>query len=666
MGYPRTRLKAIVAAILASMLICGMSLLPDFGRSKAVSLLADDPAALRGTPGKQAWSATVGNSTTHRDEKEEAFDRDCKELATRLRSAAAGDRTQLQQSLRRLIEKHFEYRQSQRTAEIARLNERIQALKLMTARRGENRSEVIDRRFKDLTDNNSDLNWDESRSIQLIESREPVSKPKSEPPLDDERRIARSILLAASQFETGDPGERSLVWTAAWHALHRLPPQATVAALFAALRSDPIDNNRRRFEAWFIAYLTSPTIGKALQPHAEAIISELLRMISNNAQNSDYLLAAASTVWRCSGRPLDDFQGLRTAVRAAVEIGLPDDRFVEYDLLDGMQQAVALTVTRAEPDIAYRVMFFSNDRLPEPWVITMANVLQVAPETPGLALQLSKNTKRNNVLIKMIGMLGPRGEPAVDNLVDLFLDDWTKLDTERRESVAAPRGGPQPPTDVNQPNARTRRLQIIETLGQIGVGERGCALLRELCLTTPSNSLQSNQYLRGQGSRTSFFDGQLRDAAKQALSKYARAANPLILLKDDVLINGQWDLRPVAPNEGLQHVTGLIRNPLMIFLEDGQRVAISNGNLFGRLGFEIDDSKKPKEISISKYRLVPDQANVNQPPDIQQLGIYELTETTLRIQLAKPGDPRPAEFVTEVSKLPEGQTLLDLERKLDE
>lgn len=48
------------------------------------------------------------------------------------------------------------------------------------------------------------------------------------------------------------------------------------------------------------------------------------------------------------------------------------------------------------------------------------------------------------------------------------------------------------------------------------------------------------------------------------------------------------------------------------------------------------------------------------------LGIYELTEMKLRIQLAKIGTPRPTELVNEVSKLPEGQFLLELERNPDE
>ena len=70
--------------------------------------------------------------------------------------------------------------------------------------------------------------------------------------------------------------------------------------------------------------------------------------------------------------------------------------------------------------------------------------------------------------------------------------------------------------------------------------------------------------------------------------------------------------------------------------------------------FRVDETKSPKQISFGEGGA-----------ELNQLGIYELTETTLRIQLAKIGESRPTELVADQSLLPEGQLLLELERSFD-
>ena len=65
--------------------------------------------------------------------------------------------------------------------------------------------------------------------------------------------------------------------------------------------------------------------------------------------------------------------------------------------------------------------------------------------------------------------------------------------------------------------------------------------------------------------------------------------------------------------------------------------------------YRINDTVTPRQIELLDERQ-------------RQLGIYELKGHRLKIELAKPGLPRPKEFSADPNKLPEGHVLLELER----
>ena len=95
-----------------------------------------------------------------------------------------------------------------------------------------------------------------------------------------------------------------------------------------------------------------------------------------------------------------------------------------------------------------------------------------------------------------------------------------------------------------------------------------------------------------------------------------------------------------------------------------------NSQGFAGFRFELDATKIPKQISLFKYQPAGPRAGTDakptEIPGTRMEGIYELTETTLRIQLNEPGQPRPTELVTDKANLPKGQYLLEFDRSLDE
>jgi hypothetical protein len=130
----------------------------------------------------------------------------------------------------------------------------------------------------------------------------------------------------------------------------------------------------------------------------------------------------------------------------------------------------------------------------------------------------------------------------------------------------------------------------------------------------------------------------------------------MFLLRDDSLIRGQWTIRAAAPSGDVRGKIIIDLGTVSLYLErpDGSL------NQDGKIGdfpialqiFSIDSTATPKQISLIS-------ANQKQP------GLYELSETKLRIQLAKLGEPRPTELVKDKAELPAGQLLLELERGLE-
>ncbi|MEI8019101.1 MAG: hypothetical protein WCH39_12940 [Schlesneria sp.] len=627
------------------------------------------------------------------DNQDAEFDRRAKQLALKFRTANSTEQAKLRQELDSLCEDHFEYRQKQRQREIDQLSNRVDSLRLMQVTRHTNKSEILKRRLNDLLDPDTNLQWESSktkeeliptqskavdqagefnidsdpRTIKADEPKLVDPAPVVEKTFDgipysnwlkmleterkpeklatgmeacsrladprDERRIAHGIFLAASLFESSDEKEQQLVWNAGWTALKRLPAEVIAEELIVALQDEVSFKAGREFQGKLIAQKVSNAFESLPKERTDVLIAELVRVIQTNVKGTGWLLAGASNVWRNSKRPLSDFESLQSQIFYAADSG------------------PAVTVSGM------------NDNIASVWKIVVSNLIKSAPETPDLAVRLMKHAGKSSEVVDLIGKLGPHGEPAVPLLVDLFLEEWKLVEAERRDEANH--------VYHQRSNDETfrhhyRRCQIIQTIGEIGRGQNGYALLRQLGLIAPPKKDRDAQ-----------FDGQFYGRVDDALAKFTPApqSEPKPdLLSDFTFITGRWRFQAMSPGEAPKGATAEFKRSYMQLEEyDGTDFRFEkNSQGFAGFRFELDATKSPKQISLFKYQ--PEsagrRAGTDTPPtEIPQTrmeGIYELTETTLKIQLNEPGQPRPTELVTDKANLPKRQYLLEFDRAMDE
>ncbi len=668
----------------------------------------------------------VNRSATVNDDQDAEFDRKAKQLAVRFRMAKPEEQAKLRQELETLNERHFEYRQQQRKQEIERLNGRVDSLRALQLRRQTHRAEILKRRLSDLIDPNLDLDWtgseksDDSASsrvgtaeresvsnlkpqdraidaIKQTEAAKSNSKPESlvldepsssaqagakaadsnvttsvgaatsiEKTFDgisysqwltmleterkpeklatameactrlaearDERRIARGVFLGAGLFESGDAKERDQVWNAGWTALKRLRADTVIDELIVALRDESSYKVGREFQGRLIAGKASASFAEIFKPRADDVISELVNVIQQNGKGADYLLAAASTAWQNSNRPLSDFDRLQPLMLKAIDDG---------------------------PRVAISGM---SEPVPVPWKIVAENVIQNAPETMDLALKLMKHASKSYEIVQLIGKMRRHAEPAVPLLVDLFLEEWKIVEAVQRERSVHSFSSYHPQlSHEDSYRHQFRREQIIRTLGEIGCGKHGSALLKQHILI--ARPIQEG-------------DRPWCELVERAFRKFTpneQWEGVPALLNDFSLINGHWTLRTLVPGQTPVSAVGHVRNSYLGLYDDNGGYAVIEQNYWSAFRsfsfqYELDATKNPKQISFFQLGPMPAAAGTKprEIPGTRHQGIYELTETTLRIQLAKPGEPRPSELVTDKLELPEGHLLLEFDRKMDD
>ena len=403
--------------------------------------------------------------------------------------------------------------------------------------------------------------------------------------------------------------------------------------LIVALQDDVSFKAGREFQGKLIAQKVSNAFESFPKDRTEVLIAELVKVIQTNVKGTGWLLAGASNVWRNSKRALSDFESLQTQVFYAVDGG---------------------------PVVTVSGM---SDNIATAWRIIVSNLIKGAPETPDLAVRLMKHASKSSEVVELIGKLGPHGEPAVPLLVELFLEEWKLVEAERRDE--ANRVDRQRSQDEIFRH-HFRRCQIIQTIGEIGRGKNGYALLRQLILIAPPKNDRDAQ-----------FDGQLYGRVDDALAKVApepQSEPKPGLLSDFSLITGRWRFQSMSPGEAPKGATAEFKRSYMQLEErDGTDFRFErNSQGFAGFRFELDDTKSPKQISLFKYQ--PESANrragtdapLTEMPETRMEGIYELTETTLRIQLNEPSQPRPTELVTDKANRPKRQYLLEFDRSFDE
>ena len=303
-----------------------------------------------------------------------------------------------------------------------------------------------------------------------------------------------------------------------------------------------------------------------------------------------------------------------------------------------------------------------------PFRTVVSHLIEKAPETPDLALKLAKHAGKSPEMVALIGKLGSRAEPAVSLLVDLFLQEWKFIEAEFRARQIASLGREQTaPEDLARHQEYCNR--IIETLGEIGHGQKGYDLLRQLLLTAPP--------LDERGSMGSGINYLTLQRSLEKFDPIPLSQTPFNFFNDFSLIRGQWTLRTTFPGKKFQGTPAAIGTIWFELGERESRAADRNPDpedIFNFVGwwphwrYEMDESKTPKQITIFKVEPVQGSSSfkVRETPNRRRHGIYELTETKLRIQFAKSGDPRPTDFVNHTDRLSEGEVLLEFDRKLDD
>jgi len=620
---------------------------------------------------------------------DQKFELQTQQLAAKVRAANAHDRVVLEKQLLSLTERHFDYRQSQRIYEINCLDERLSVLRKQRERRQANKSAILKRRMKDLTDPDASRSWDEvsaengahptdtqrlpdPEQIGTSVEKAPVSNqpkilsggtfdPREEQTYDgipysqwlklleterkpeklisaidacgrlaqenDTRRIIHGIFHAASLFEGNNfnsNGEQGTVWNASTEALQRMPRELIVEELITAFRDKTSYKSGRRFQLETLDPFRR-VISSGDGVRVPELIGAVLSLMDDPKLDREEVLAGAANVWGQSGRPLSDFPELKSLALKAIEIG------------------------PAKPvSDQYGGHFLGS------WRTIVSSLVDHAPDTPDLAEKLRKYLNYEEVIVSIRG-LGPRASVLVPDLIERFLKEWKTIaiseSPDVNEKQRPPRHG----------SGHSICCSIIFTLGAIGPNEKSATLLKEIKLSTliDSNLLDSQ--------RREVLSS-VNDCLKLVGTIPDQDSAPL--LSDDILIQGHWRRENSITKSNPSGENCFFQNA-------GYSLHGANGVIIRMAGvqqdgfpissqFQIDPKQWAKRIEFVEYSYASDGNGISrrvEDSDTRRAGIYELTESTLRIQVAKQGNPAPTEFVKDASELPEGQFLYQFRRK---
>lgn len=151
------------------------------------------------------------------DQTDEGLEQETRKLAMRLRAAPAAEQLELRKELERLAERHFNLRQENRKREIDELGGRVDKLKQLQQRREQNKSDIIQKRIRDLTDPDADLRWDEARNgtkkplaIPLDQLKPATSAilPDVGKPIDNPAGLDPNVVESPLEERRPEPGDK--------------------------------------------------------------------------------------------------------------------------------------------------------------------------------------------------------------------------------------------------------------------------------------------------------------------------------------------------------------------------------------------------------------------------------------------------------------------------
>ncbi|MBC8113457.1 MAG: hypothetical protein H7062_03710 [Candidatus Saccharimonas sp.] len=434
----------------------------------------------------------------------------------------------------------------------------------------------------------------------------------------DERRIVRGIFAAARLFDaTESAKERSTVWNASYDALWRLLSEgvpdmgeSTAEELLTHI-GDARFAESPGFVMEFFSSLVRGKIkpSKALQAHAPAWVAALVRHDSVSAKFDPRLAVAASSLWMVSRTPIDDFEGLRPLVLKG------------YD---------------AHVSGAHRSSTWSAIQTAE-----------YATEVPEIVQILAKFIDKNpGDVVDVLGNLGPTAEPAVPQLVELFVKIWNQRE-ERFREVAA---GKAPYKSQGDHDFSAQR-NLLATLKKIGPGaKQAVPLLKELNSIAPHEEKDPDK-----ADFVGFWDELNKTLLAIGDTPDNEPAGSKPLLSEFSHLATTWRLAASRPGQTIPRITLHIGDDFR-FGPQGAGPMFQVLELLGCRtsgpNYTIDETTNPKQIT-----LVDRDVKTH-----QQFGIWELKGDRLKIEFAKPGLPRPKEFSSDRDKLPEGHILLEFER----
>ena len=471
----------------------------------------------------------------------------------------------------------------------------------------------------------------------------------------DERRIAKGVFLAEALFESEvglqGGGLNEEAWGAGLTGLARLPTDIVIDELLLALRNSESFKAGRQFQyqsligfALFRDRDRDAQI-EILRSHSTEIVKEVVKLIPAEP-DADSLpaIAAASQVCNLANRSINEF--------------------------DGLTERMIKVVTEVPAD-EKKIHFYQ-------WMIVARTLTQQAPDTPDLATILVKQAEKqapaSYPIVELLGKLGTRAESAVPVLVQLFL-----VELEKFETTLVPRASPSSSNPLsseegrrNFENSSRLRIQIIRTIGEIGKGQMGFDLVWELKKIVPT--------WRGPGpidrqARPGYQDPikELTTEAEFACSKFEGVTHSGVQLLSDIWsMNGNWAEKSTftpAGDANPSYDKFKIRGNWL-----GSNGALRDSSPVSKLMNELDPgrfSRRPLIIELNKgtaspkklkLRLVQADASLENDASKFVEGLYELSDTTLKLQLAPPGLPAPEAFCSGEDSLPEGHILIELQR----
>lgn len=606
-------------------------------------------------------------------EMEAGLEQEARRLAARYRSAPPGDKAALKKELEQLTERQFEARQSARKKEMDELGSRLENLRTVLQKRQQNKKEVIKRRVRDLLDPHQDLEWDasatgktqnkpplaagaeselksdiaggfenalggakaakadagpeqtfdglryaewaslletETKPEKLVIAIEAVGRLVKD---ETQSQIAHKLIGAAEYYETNDWNSTSLIWPAVGNTLNRLQPQVVVNEILAALRASDPAQEGGVFLSEYVATRSTDSVRRAYRPVAKELVKEFLDRARSNAKNGTWPVTAACIVWHSTGLSISEFDGLESLALERISAG-PTSEWAGQG---------------------------------EGWQILAETIVELDPAAPNLALKLIGPAEKNLLALKLIEKLGPRAAPVEASLVGQFVTAWNQSQVSFKDSYG-------PGALGQDPGERLFRVQQLRTLHKIGIGSHSARLFHELRLIAPPASGRS-----ASPDRNVFGIFQRFDPDELALISKVEASK--FLLNDRTMIDGAWkaiSAKPgtIQPNADvrIQYPRTLASGGATLEVQFPAETGKAPLVLVNRQQFiELDPESTPKKIIFHGQ-------NVAQPLE----GVYELTERTLRIQLAIAGQPSPTEIVKDSSQLPEGEVLLEFVRQI--